>query len=155
MLPAAGLPAANTFDQWRFGPSLAAAGDRLLLVLFMLHPKQSPIMQDSEKMVRKVAVYQLDMAMAEMRWEEVDNIGAYSLFVDYVGRSSAACVGMERCGMKENRIYIVAPGCRWRAFPPGYEVPHSDNFHKQQFSIRAMHRRTWPTQIWAYPQLFF
>ncbi|KAF0934707.1 hypothetical protein E2562_026452, partial [Oryza meyeriana var. granulata] len=119
MLPTAGLPDATTFDRWHFGPQLVAAGNRLLLVLFMLGPKLGHMFQVSVR-VKKVGVYALDMA--KMRWEEVENIGAYSLFVDCAGRSTAACVDVGNCGVEENRIYIAAPGCHdWYACPPGWE----------------------------------
>jgi len=105
MLPAAGLPDATAFNQWCFGPRLAAAGDRLLLVLFMLEPKTGSIVQT--RRVNKVAVYGLDMA--RMRWEEVESIGAYSLFVDCTGKTAAACRDVGSCGVEENRV-----GCVWR-----------------------------------------
>ncbi|KAJ1280389.1 hypothetical protein BS78_04G228900 [Paspalum vaginatum] len=152
MLPAAGLPDATTFDQWCFGPRLAAAWPRLLLVLSMLHPKSGPIMPHARK-VHKVSVYELDMV--RMRWEEVENIGAYSLFVDHVGKNAAACLDVGSCGVKENQVYVATPGCRWRSFPPGYEVTHGDVFDGKQYTMTEINRRTWPKQIWAYPQLFF
>ncbi|KAG2653230.1 uncharacterized protein LOC120656902 [Panicum virgatum] len=152
MLPAAGLPDATTFDRWHFGPRLVAAGDRLLLVLFMLEPK-SPSLFQNTRGVTKVAVYGLDMT--QMRWEEVENIGAYSLFVDCASKSAAACIGVRSCGVEENRVYVVAPGCPWRSFPPGWEAS-LDNANNELFSRRAMmDRHPWPSNIWVYPQLFF
>ncbi|XP_039771397.1 uncharacterized protein LOC120639594 [Panicum virgatum] len=152
MLPAAGLPDATTFERWHFGPRLVAAGDRLLLVLFMLEPKSAASLQN-KRGVKKVAVYGLDMA--QMRWEEVENIGAYSLFVDCASRSAAACIDVRRCGVEENRVCVVAPGCPRRSFPPGWEAAPgvADNY---LFSGRAMtDRQPWPSNIWVYPQLFF
>ena len=152
MLPAAGLPDATTFERWHFGPRLVAAGDRLLLVLFMLEPKSAASLQN-KRGVKKVSVYGLDMA--QMRWEEVENIGAYSLFVDCASRSAAACIDVRRCGVEENRVYVVAPGCPRRSFPPGWEAAPgvADNY---LFSGRAMtDRQPWPSNIWVYPQLFF
>jgi hypothetical protein len=148
MLPAAGLPDATAFNQWCFGPRLAAAGDRLLLVLFMLEAKTGSIVQT--RRVNKVAVYGLDMA--RMRWEEVESIGAYSLFVDCTGKTAAACRDVGSCGVEENRIYVAFAGRRWRSFPPGWEVPPGDGV----FGIRAMGRAmgTWPSQILVYPHLF-
>ncbi|GJN21939.1 hypothetical protein PR202_gb09463 [Eleusine coracana subsp. coracana] len=90
MLPTAGLPDAKMFERWHFGPKLVAAGDRLLLVLFLLLPPKS-------KRVHKVAVYGLDMV--RMIWEKVENIGACSLFVDCAGKSTTTCIdGKLWCG---------------------------------------------------------
>ncbi|CAN6280305.1 unnamed protein product [Urochloa humidicola] len=151
ILPAAGLPDATAFDRWYFGPRLIAAGDRLLLVLFMLEPKGSgPLLR--RRGVNKVAVYELDMA--RMRWEEVDNIGAYSLFVDCAGKSAAACTDVGSCGVEENRIYVVGPGCSWKSFSPGWEATPVDA-NNELFGRRAMERKPWPSNIWVYPQLFF
>uniref|UniRef100_A0A0D9VJU2 KIB1-4 beta-propeller domain-containing protein n=1 Tax=Leersia perrieri TaxID=77586 RepID=A0A0D9VJU2_9ORYZ len=153
MLPAAGLPDATTFDRWHFGPHLVAAGDRLLLVLFVLSPKLGVGVFQARLGVKKVGVYALDMA--KMRWEEVENIGAYSLFVDCAGRSTAACVDAGNCGVEENRIYIAAPGFHgWYACPPGLEVPLGGQGHGP-LSIQATKRPPWPSQIWIYPRLFF
>ncbi|CAL5054880.1 unnamed protein product [Urochloa decumbens] len=151
ILPATGLPDATTFDQWHFGPCLIAAGDRLLLVLFMLEPRSGSLLE-CRRGVNKVAVYGLDMA--RMRWEEVDNIGAYSLFVDYASKSAAACTDVGSCGVEENRIYVAAPGCSWRSFPPGWEATPVDA-NSELFSRSAMERKPWPSNIWVYPQLFF
>ncbi|CAL5055345.1 unnamed protein product [Urochloa decumbens] len=151
ILPAAGLPDATTFDRWHFGPRLVAAGDRLLLLLFMLEPKSGSSFKFARG-VNKVAVYELDMA--RMRWEEADNIGAYSLFVDYAGKSAAACTDVGSCGVQENRIYVAAPGCSWRSFPPGWEATPVDA-SSELFSRSAMERKPWTSNIWVYPQLFF
>ncbi|TKW41062.1 hypothetical protein SEVIR_1G289300v4 [Setaria viridis] len=151
MLPAAGLPDATTFDRWHFGPRLVAAGDRLLLVLFKLEPKSGSLYQDRRE-VKKVAIYGLDMA--RMRWEEVENIGAYSIFVDCAGKSAAACMDVGSCGVEENRVYVVATGRRWRSFPPGWEAPLGDA-NNGPFSRFAMGRQPWPSKIWVYPPLFF
>lgn len=99
---------------------------------------------EAQRRVQKVAVYELDMA--RMRWEEVNNIGAYSLFVDCAGKSTAACVDVGSCGVKENRVYVAAPGCRtWKAFPPGWEdLPSAlavDCLPKGQWSARCGRRR--------------
>jgi hypothetical protein len=118
----------------------------------MLEPKSAASLQN-KRGVKKVAVYGLDMA--QMRWEEVENIGAYSLFVDCASRSAAACIDVRRCGVEENRVYVVAPGCPRRSFPPGWEAAPgvADNY---LFSGRAMtDRQPWPSNIWVYPQLFF
>ncbi|EAY87174.1 hypothetical protein OsI_08575 [Oryza sativa Indica Group] len=152
MLHAAGLPEVSTFDRWHFGPHLVAAGDRLLLVLFMMGPKLGHMFETLVS-VKKVGVYALDMV--KMRWEEVDNIGAYSLFVDCAGRSTAACVDVENCGVEANRIYIAAPGCRdWYAWRPGREVPLGGQ-GLGPLSIQAMNHLPWPSQIWIYPRLLF
>uniref|UniRef100_J3LG46 KIB1-4 beta-propeller domain-containing protein n=2 Tax=Oryza brachyantha TaxID=4533 RepID=J3LG46_ORYBR len=152
MLPATGLPDATTFDRWHFGPHLVAAGDRLLLVLFMLVPRFGSLFQ-AQTRVKKVAVYALDMA--KMRWEEVENIGAYSLFVDCAGRSTAGCVDVGNCGLEENRIYIAAPGCDgWYSCSPGWEVPLGGQ-GTGPLSIQAMKWLPWPSQIWIYPRLLF
>ncbi|CAN6246468.1 unnamed protein product [Urochloa humidicola] len=151
ILPAVGLPDAAAFDQWHFGPRLIAAGDRLLLVLFMLAPKSSSLLHITRG-VNKVAVYGLDMA--RMGWEEVNNIGAYSLFVDCAGKSAAACTDVGSCGVEENRIYVAAPGSSWRSFPPGWE-PTPVDANSELFSRSAMKQKPWPSNIWVYPQLFF
>jgi hypothetical protein len=52
------------------------AGDRLLLVLFMLHPKPGYLLSHAPK-VNKIGVYVLDFA--QMMWEEVDDIGPLHL----------------------------------------------------------------------------
>lgn len=154
MLPATGLPDATMIERWHFGPSLVAAGDRLLLVLFLLVPKSGPFSSmEAQRRVQKVAVYGLDMV--QMRWEEVEDIGAYSLFVDCAGKSTAACVDVGTCGVKENRVYVAAPGCRtWMAFPPMCVVPPFDT-GSGLFTRRAMQHPAWPSQIWIYPQLLF
>ncbi|KAF8729765.1 hypothetical protein HU200_017733 [Digitaria exilis] len=151
VLPADGLPDATTFDRWRFGPRLAAAGDRLLLVLFMLQPKWTTFYIQQKRRVKKVAVYGLDFA--RMRWEEVENIGAYSLFVDCAGNSAAACIDVGSCGVEENRVYVAAPGCRWRSFPPGWEESPGDANNGLFRSVR--HRHLWPSLTWVYPPLFY
>ncbi|OEL14153.1 hypothetical protein BAE44_0024827 [Dichanthelium oligosanthes] len=148
MLPTAGLPDATTFERWYFGPRLVAAGDRLLLVLFMLRPKSL----HGNRLVIKVAVYGLDMA--RMRWEEVENIGAYSLFVDCAGKSAAACIDVGSCGVEENRVYVAAPGHPWRSFAPGQEVPPGDA-NNEIFARMAVDNQPWSSKIWVYPQLFF
>lgn len=146
ILPATGLPDATAFNQWQFGPRLAAAGDRLLLVLIMLEPKSGSIV--TTRRVKKVAVYGLDMA--RMRWEEVESLGAYSLFVDCAAKTAAACLDVGRsCGVEENRIYVASTENRWRSFPPGWEAP----LGQAVFDARAT--ATWPSQIWVYPHLFF
>jgi hypothetical protein len=152
MLPASGLPDATTFDRWHFGPRLVGAGDRLLLVLFMLEPKSGSLYQDRRE-VKKVAVYGLDMA--RMRWEELENIGAYSIFVDCAGKSAAAvCINVGSCGLEENRVYVVSTEHRWRSFPPGWEAPLG-GANNEPFSRFAMGRQPWPSKIWVYPPLFF
>ncbi|KAG8071982.1 hypothetical protein GUJ93_ZPchr0006g45701 [Zizania palustris] len=78
--------------------------------------------------------------MVKMRWEEVENTGAYSLFVDLdcTGRSTAACVDVANCCVEENRIYIAAPGCHnWYALSPGWEAPLGGQW-PGPFSIQAM-----------------
>ncbi|CAD6249846.1 unnamed protein product [Miscanthus lutarioriparius] len=146
MLPAAGLPDATAFNQWCFGPRLAAAGDRLLLVLFMLEPKTGSIVQT--RRVNKVAVYGLDMA--RMRWEEVESIGAYSLFVDCTGKTAAACRDVGSCGVEENRV-----GCVWRflgaagdhSLQGGRCLPGTLCLASEQWAERWVHghRRYWFT----------
>ncbi|KAL6911838.1 hypothetical protein ACP4OV_000643 [Aristida adscensionis] len=154
-LPAAGLPDATMFDRCHFGPRLAAAGGRLLLVLFILESKGAMI--QAPRRVLKVSVFGLDMA--QMVWEEVDSIAPYSLFVDCAGKSVAACVDVGSCGVEENRIYVAAPGRRnWRAFPPGWEAaphPFGGGGDDALFFRRAMKLPPWPSQIWFHPQLFF
>jgi hypothetical protein len=152
MLPTAGLPHATMFERWHFGPSLFAAGDRLLLLLFLLRPNSGSLTQ-AQTGVYKVALYGLDMV--QMRWEEVNNIGAYSLFVDCVGKSTAACVDVGRCGVEESRVYVAAPGCRtWEVFPPWWEAPLGSAV-PGLFTSRAMDHPPWPSQIWIHPQLLF
>uniref|UniRef100_A0ACD5Z4A9 Uncharacterized protein n=1 Tax=Avena sativa TaxID=4498 RepID=A0ACD5Z4A9_AVESA len=146
MLPTTGLPDATTFDRLHFRPHLVAAGNRLLLVLFMLQPKLG-YMSPMHK-VNKIGVYVLDFA--QMMWEEVDNIGPYTLFVDCAGRSAAACVDVGNCGVEENRVYVAVPNCRtWRkAIPPGWEVSLNGEGG-------ALFRPPLPSPISVYPPLFF
>lgn len=141
MLPAAGLPEATTFDRSHLGPHLVAAGERLLLLLFM---KSAPHVHSHR--VNKIAVYVLDLA--RMAWEEVDDIGAYALFVDCAGRSAVACVDVGSCGVEENRVYVALPNCRtWRAVKPG---PLNEFI-----SIEPMAHPPWPSAISVYPPLLF
>lgn len=147
ILPAAGLPDATAFDQWGFGPRLAAAGDRLLLVLFMLEPKSGSVVQ--ARRVNKVSVYGLDVA--RMRWEEAESVGPYSVFVDCAGKAAAACVGVGSCGVEENRIYVACPGSRWRSFPPGWE----GSLEEAVFYGRGRAGGTCSSQVWVYPRLLF
>ncbi|EMS51336.1 hypothetical protein TRIUR3_14984 [Triticum urartu] len=118
LLPTTGLPDATRFDRLQFGPHLVAAGDRLLLVLFMFEANLAPLVFRAPR-VNKIGVYALDWA--RMIWEEVDNIGAYTLFVDIAGRSTVACVDVGNCGVEENRVYVGVPNSRaWRRpLPPG------------------------------------
>ncbi|CAM0871311.1 unnamed protein product [Alopecurus aequalis] len=134
MLPTAGLPPATTFDRSHLGPHLVAAGERLLLVLFMkLAPR-----------VHRVAVHVLDSA--RMTWEEVDDIGAYTVFVDCAGRSAVACVDVGCCGVEENRVYVLLPNCRtWKAVKPGRAAPLN----------QPMPHPPWPSAVSVYPPLFF
>jgi hypothetical protein len=81
----------------------------------------------------------------------VTNIGAYSLFVDCVGKSTAACVDVGRCGVEENRVYVAAPGCHtWKVFPPWwvggtsqrvYSI--SPEHHFKRFSRTDTKTRAW------------
>uniref|UniRef100_A0ACD5ZM39 Uncharacterized protein n=1 Tax=Avena sativa TaxID=4498 RepID=A0ACD5ZM39_AVESA len=146
MLPTTGLPAATTFESLHFRPHLVAAGKRLLLVLFMLQPKLG-YMSPMHK-VNKIGVYMLDFV--QMMWEEVDNIGPYTLFVDCAGRSAVACLDVENCGVEENRVYVAVPNCRtWmKAIPPGWEVS-LDGGASGRF------RPPLPSPISVYPPLFF
>ncbi|CAN6233848.1 unnamed protein product [Urochloa humidicola] len=116
----------------------------------MLEPKSSFLLQITRR-VNKVAVYGFDMARM---WEEVNNIEAYSLFVDCAGKSAAACTGVGSCGAEKNRIYVSAPGSSWRSFPPGWEATPVDA-NRELFSRSAMKQKPWPSNIWVYPQLFF
>ncbi|TVU28117.1 hypothetical protein EJB05_19626, partial [Eragrostis curvula] len=151
LLPATGLPDPTMFERWHFGARLVAAGDRLLLVLFLLRPKSGLML--ARRKVHRLAVYGLDMV--QMRWEEVVNIGPYSLFVDCAGRTTAACVDVGSCGVEENRVYVAAPGCHtWKAFPPCWEASHPGADYGL-FTSKTMERPPWPSQIWIYPQLLF
>ncbi|KAM0917037.1 hypothetical protein ACQ4PT_009777 [Festuca glaucescens] len=152
MLPISGLPEATTFDRSHFGPHLVAAGDRLLLVLFMLQPKLGYLSHVHR--LNKISVYVLDSA--QMMWEEVDNIGPYTLFVDCAGRSAVACVDVGNCGVEENRVYVAVPNCRaWRkANPPGWKVSLNGE-GGGLFSREPMVRPPLPSPISVYPPLFF
>ncbi|KAE8794196.1 hypothetical protein D1007_31070 [Hordeum vulgare] len=153
LLPTTGLPDATTFDRLRFGPHLVAAGDRLLLVLFMLEANLGPVVFRVPR-VNKVGVYALDLV--HMMWEEVDNIGAYTLFVDIAGRSTVACVDVGNCGVEENRVYVGVPNCRaWRRpLPPGWEAtPNGEGFGLN--SRVTLARRPLPSPISVHPPLFF
>jgi hypothetical protein len=80
---------------------LVSAGDRLLLVLFLLPPKSDSLMQAWRK-VHMVAVYGLDMV--RVSWKQENNMGSYSLFVDCAGKNTAACVDVGSCGVEENSL---------------------------------------------------
>jgi hypothetical protein len=153
MLPAAGLPDATAFDRSHFGPHLAVAGDRLLLVLFMLQPIPGHPLSHAHR-VNKIGVYALDSA--EMVWEEVDDIGPYTLFVDCAGRSAAACVDVGSCGVEENRVYVAVPGGHaWRkATPPGWRVSLNAEAGAL-ISGEPTARPPLPSPISVYPPLFF
>lgn len=151
ILSTTSLPDATTFDRLQLGPHLVAARNRLLLVLFMVGPKLGSM--PSAGRVNKVGVYWLDMA--QMIWEEVDNIGAYSLFVDCAGRSATACVDAGNCGVEGNRVYFAAPRCHtWRAVPPGCEAPLNGE-GGGLLSDGPMAHAPWPSQLSVYPRLFF
>ncbi|CAM0944850.1 unnamed protein product [Alopecurus aequalis] len=153
MLPTTGLPDATTFDRSRFGPHLVVAGERLLLVLFMVQPKLGPLSLYHRVKVKKVGVYVLDLA--QMVWEEVDHIGAYTLFVNCAGRSAVACVDVGNCGVEENRVYVAMPNCRtWTAIPPGWEVSLNGE-GGGLFSSDPMASTPWPSPISVHPPLFF
>ena len=102
MLTATGLPEASTFESWHFGPRLVVAGERLLLLLLMTDPTHRAV-------VRKVSVHALhEMPDGTMRWEEVDTLGDYSVFVDCAGRSAIACADEAGCGdVAGNCIYFA------------------------------------------------
>jgi hypothetical protein len=113
--------------------------------------------------VKKVSVHALDMAA--MRWEELDDIGEYSLFVDCPGRTAVACAGTAGCGVVANRVYFLVSKpyycCDHRqppflAFPPGSDgVPSGwgSPWHKL---IEVDDDREWPpSQTWLYPRLFY
>uniref|UniRef100_M8BS77 KIB1-4 beta-propeller domain-containing protein n=1 Tax=Aegilops tauschii TaxID=37682 RepID=M8BS77_AEGTA len=153
LLPTTGLPDATRFDRLQFGPHLVAAGDRLLLVLFMFEANLGPVVFRAPR-VNKIGVYALDLA--RMMWEEVDNIGAYTLFVDIAGRSTVACVDVGNCGVEENRVYVGVPNCRaWRRpLPPGWEAsPNGEGLGLN--SRETMARRPLASPISVHPPLFF
>ncbi|XP_037455062.1 uncharacterized protein LOC119325409 [Triticum dicoccoides] len=153
LLPTTGLPDATKFDRLQFGPHLVAAGDRLLLVLFMFEANLGPVVFRAPR-VNKIGVYALDWA--RMMWEEVDNIGAYTLFVDIAGRSTVACVDVGNCGVEENRVYVGVPNSRaWRRpLPPGWEA--SPNVEGLGLNSReTMARRPVASPISVHPPLFF
>ncbi|KAF7050560.1 LOW QUALITY PROTEIN: hypothetical protein CFC21_058913 [Triticum aestivum] len=163
LLPTTGLPdpdAAATFDRLRYGPRLVAAGERLLLLLIMTDPP-TPLETRTGigPRVQKVSVYALDMAT--MTWEELDNIGEYSLFVDCPGRSAMACADAARCGVVANRVYLLVSSMYYdfgrrppfHAFAPG---PGRDKCYDSPWSALISHDRDWPpAHIWVYPSLFY
>jgi hypothetical protein len=165
LLPTTGLPDGGAFERSEFGPRLVVAGERLLLLLLLM---TDPVgrgggVSTLRVEVKKVSVHALDMAA--MRWEELDDIGEYSLFVDCPGRTAVACTGTAGCGVVANRVYFLVSKpyycCDHRqppflAFPPGSDgVPSGwgSPWHKL---IEVDDDREWPpSQTWVYPRLFY
>ncbi|KAL6649326.1 hypothetical protein ACP70R_013550 [Stipagrostis hirtigluma subsp. patula] len=154
LLPAAGLPDAAAFESWHFGPRLVAAGERLLLLLLRTSPEGSGGMRQPS-WVWKVGVYALVDKAEGTRWEETDNLGGYSVFVDRAGRSAVACADAGGCGAEGNRVYFAErwyhEGSQrlWKWFRPG-EGWEGDERDQGLYVIGRM-----PTQAWVYPRLFF
>ncbi|KAF7055465.1 hypothetical protein CFC21_062988 [Triticum aestivum] len=163
LLPTTGLPdpdAAATFDRLRYGPRLVAAGERLLLLLIMTDPP-TPLETRTGigTRVQKVSVHALDMAT--MMWEELQDIGEYSLFVDCPGRSAMACADAARCGVVANRVYFLVCSTYYdfgRQPPFHMFAPGSgrDKCYDSPWSALISHDRDWPPlHIWVYPSLFY
>ncbi|CAL4959365.1 unnamed protein product [Urochloa decumbens] len=162
MLPATGLPDAATFESWHFGPRLVVAGDRLLLLLLMTDPAHRGSATGRPVKVHRVSVHALhetpDGAMR--RWEEVDNLGGYSVFVDCAGRSAVACADAAGCGdVAGNCIYFAEMTfhreyCQryWMSLSPWWKWEHSAAAENKDAATIS---RKWPSQTWAYPRLFF
>ena len=93
MLTATGLSEASTFDSWNFGPRLVVA------CCWSLRTHE----------MHKVSMHALhEMPDGTMRWEEVDTLGEYSVFVDCAGRSAIACADAAGCGdVAGNCIYFA------------------------------------------------
>ncbi|KAG2603409.1 hypothetical protein PVAP13_5KG769601 [Panicum virgatum] len=151
MLTATGLPEASTFESWHFGPRLVVAGERLLLLLLMTVPAQRGAM-GQRAMVHKVSVHALhEMPDGTRRWEEVDNLGGYSVFVDCAGRSAIACADAAGRGdVAGNCIYLAELTSYggesqryWRSLKPWWNL--------EEVTIS----RAWPSQTWVYPRRFF
>lgn len=158
LLPTTGLPDpdAATFERLRYGPRLVAAGERLLLLLIMTDPP-TPVETRTgiRPRVQKVSVHALDMAT--MTWEELDDIGEYSLFVDCPGRSAMACADAARCGVVANRVYFLVSDLgsqpAFHAFAPG---SGREKCYDSPWSALISDDRDWPpSQIWVYPSLFY
>ena len=156
LLPTTGLPDNAAFERWQFGPRLVAAGERLLLLLIMTDPEERGSISRLGR-VQKVSVHALDMAT--MRWEELDDIGEYSLFVDCAGRSAVACADAGGCGVVANRVYFLA-SCgydqqtAWKAFQPGSDCTEG-GWNSPWPSLISTQRQWPPSQTWVYPRLFY
>ncbi|KAF8646790.1 hypothetical protein HU200_065588 [Digitaria exilis] len=134
MLPATGLPDdAATFESWHFGPRLVVAGDRLLLLLLMTdHGAGAP---GQPAKVQRVSVHALHETAdgGAMRWEEVDNLGGHSVFVDCAGKSAVACAHAAGCGdvtgdciyFAEMTFYRDNSQRYWRSLTPWWKWEHS------------------------------
>jgi hypothetical protein len=166
LLHTTGLPDSAEFERWEFGPRLIVAGERLLLLLLiMADPRRGSTTQQAD--VRKVSVHALDEAA--MRWEEVDDIGDYSLFVDCPGRSAVACLADARggCGVMPNRVYFLVSrsyysfehvGPDFMAFPPGphgHGESHPQGWDSPWHKLISLDRDWPPSQTWVYPRLFY
>uniref|UniRef100_A0A8I7B7M5 KIB1-4 beta-propeller domain-containing protein n=1 Tax=Hordeum vulgare subsp. vulgare TaxID=112509 RepID=A0A8I7B7M5_HORVV len=159
LLPTTGLPDSDTatFERLRYGPRLVAAGERLLLLLIMTEPSDEN-RSSWRPEVQKLSVHALDMAA--MRWEELDGIGEYSLFVDCAGRSAMACADAARCGVVANRVYFLVSSMHYEfgseapfhAFIPG---SGREKFFDSWQALISDDRQWPPSQTWVYPSLFY
>ncbi|CAO2196178.1 unnamed protein product [Urochloa humidicola] len=163
MLPTTGLPDAATFERWHFGPRLVVAGDRLLLLLLMTDPAHRGAASTGQPAkVHRVSVHALHHETADgaLRWEEVDNLGGYSLFVDCAGRSAVACANAAGCGdvagdciyFAEMTFYRAECQRYWKSLSPWWKWEHSAAAENKDATTIS---RKWPSQTWAYPRLFF
>ncbi|PAN26479.2 hypothetical protein PAHAL_5G013500 [Panicum hallii] len=161
MLTATGLPEASTFESWHFGPRLVVAGERLLLLLLMTDPAHRGATGRRAK-VHKVSVHALhEMPDGTMRWEEVDTLGGYSVFVDCAGRSAIACADAAAYGeIAGNCIYFAEMTFYrgdwqryWRSLTPWWKWEHSTAGAGENKDVTIS--RAWPSQTWVYPRLFF
>lgn len=157
------LPDAGTFESWHLGPRLVVAGDRLLLLLLMTDPSHRGATGQPAK-VQRVSVHALHETVdGAMRWEEVDNIGGYSVFVDCAGKSAVACANAAGCGdvagdciyFAEMTSYRDYSQRSWRSLTTWWKWEHSTAGDNKEVTFS---NRAWPWlsgQTWVYPRLFF
>ena len=112
--------------------------------------------------MHKISVHALhEMPDGTMRWEEVDTLGEYSVFVDCAGRSAIACADAAGCGdvagnciyFAEMTFYRVDSQRYWRSLKPWWKWEHSTAGAGENKGVTIS--RAWPSQTWVNPRLFF
>ncbi|XP_073111596.1 uncharacterized protein [Elaeis guineensis] len=146
MLKVGGLRLPPAKDGWEFRPRLVECGGELLLVLMR---------------TTRMDVYRLDFG--RMVWVEVENLGDFSLFIDFGGKCPVSCANPGSWGGRSNCIYLAGPDCvcwkrysldgkTWRGYYPDGKPIHSGSF---THLIDTQPQPHWPSPIWVYPGLFF